>query len=1141
MKIKYGFFCGAICALSSLFAQSEKVMLFEAEDFQFAGDWNMAHFSRQDGLFTTQSNSEPMTFFELSQAGLYHVWVSSVDNAETAQGTRLLNVFLDSQKLPKEAGKHGKDGVYWENVGSMQLSKGVHKLSIKRKTQFVRCDALLITSDENFNPNSEINNSESRNKFTPKPYKIPYELVSTYPKYPALKGFQGAKNISISNNDIKIFYTEKKSENGEKYFERSVQICKNGKWINVAPFSEEYLLLIKNKNPKFKDTNYFAAWDGTNAKNRIMFNGDEIFIQANPANPYIAGDAELLMPKSITKISEKSLKIIYNNSVSATLTLSDSGQIAKFDVKGNISEESYYSFAFLGFNGVKTDAVEFTLLPAIYQGKRLMSEPKMVTTTMTSQPLAALQTTEGGITITSGVMANPSKLPFEWAYPGNAKFGFSLSNCEGAPQVAVFYPILGGENSFKKAGEELEASWYLASISGDWQDFLTEANTKIFAASTLRESLKTSFSDTICNIANYMSNERFSGWDKIHKGRWNIESKSLVTHSAPLAELEIALLKNDEDYYKRIALPTIEFMLSRPGSHFSIYTPDNLYTKNPATLKIGAKEGDMYANLDFLLNNKNEWLKKFYLDENSKLIIRNPEFEWQSLLGYYIINPSPELLDTIKKKCDAWLSKNFDNLKNKELNLSVFVNVSNYPYWWYLPEMYKATGDKKYLEYARKGAFYTLSCLWNFPTPPEGNVVINKDNKVFSVHQIWWYGEKNFRMGHKENKFVLDALKEAKDIVKVPYFSRTIQAQKTVDAMSVSRIGVGIEQYSTYTSGDANQNNIIMPSWSAEMLKTYQHTKDDTIMKFSRHAIIGRFANFVGYYIKDFSDIMLDPLYPYTGPDITSFYYHHAPCQFAQSFDYLMAQLEVASADKINFPYVRQKGYVWFTDRIFGLEGEIFGDKNCRLNLDESAVKLNTTKASFITARSQNSIWVIILNDSAIEREIEVEFNPTSKSMKGADTNAEVVLYNSSGNPANQKFSFFGDKKIKVAAQDLIAFKIPASTENRAEKSLKAISAEGHQVIKEFHKDFGDLHLFRIRSPFGKDSIYIVLSKGQNQKKAVLEAKISLDSAVVKLSKNAFPFEISAYPIPAETPIEIEVSLRQDGKELLSPQKVILK
>lgn len=138
------------------------------------------------------------------------------------------------------------------------------------------------------------------------------------------------------------------------------------------------------------------------------------------------------------------------------------------------------------------------------------------------------------------------------------------------------------------------------------------------------------------------------------------------------------------------------------------------------------------------------------------------------------------------------------------------------------------------------------------------------------------------------------------------------------------------------------------------MLKVYQLTGRDVLMKFSRHSIIGRYSNFLGYYVNGFTDIMHDSRYPYMGPDITSFYYHHAPCHFAQTADYLFTQIEVATSDNITFPYVRQQGYVWFTDRIFGKSGgKVFSDNDCRPILDKRAVRPDSPKVSTLMARSK--------------------------------------------------------------------------------------------------------------------------------------------------------------------------------------------
>ncbi len=1131
----------ALCAFALLAypsARAAETFLIECEDFQFLSGWTTMHLGREWGLFSLTDDATPLTVFETKEGGAYSIWTSAADNAETAQGTRLYSVIVDGTTMPEAAGKHGHNGLYWEKVGEANLAAGAHTIAIKRLTQYVRADAVLVTNDPSYDPNKALKNSAERKKITVAPVEVPYETLSSYASPSPLKEIKNPKKFGIQNRDIRILYTEMKDASGTSYYVRSAELPKDGKWVKLPDFKDEYLLLLSARDPKFKDSSYFVAWSGTQAKIRVDFKGNELILPASPSNPYAVENAEVMRPKKVEKVSERALKLDYGNGISALISLGESGPCARMEVKAQIQDDAYYSLAFVGFNPLDKEAVDATLLPAIYQGKRLMNEPKMVGTNMTSQPLSALQTTHGDMKITNALIADPKLLPFEWSRPGSAVMGFSISNNDGKPQAAVFYPILGGRNSKKAAGEPLEASWNIASFAGDWTQVLTYANENIFEGSTFRESYDVSFSDAVANIAEYLKNERFSGWSRTHKGRWNIEDKSLVTHAVPLSEIEVALLTNDEEYYKNIALPTIEFTLSR-NVHFSIYPAGNAYSQDPAVLRYASKGMDYYAGLDALLGKKNTWLKELYLDQNGNPRFRNAPDAWNEMLGYYFTNPSAELLEKIKAQCDAWLVRAFDKMNDKEVNLSAFVNVSHYPYWWYLPDMYEATKDKKYLDYARQGAFYTLSTLWNFPTPPKGEITINKDNLVTSPGYIWWYGENRVRMGSEEDLFVFNLPRKSEKDSHLRYSSNAIQLEKKIpDAMKVSRIGVGIEQYSTYLSLSHNYSNIVMPSWSGEMLRTFRHSGDDILMKYSRHAIIGRYSNFIGYYVLDFTDIMHASDYPYTGPDITSFYYHHAPCHFEQSYDYLMAQFEIAAGGNIDFPFVRQQGYVWFTDRVYGRTGKFFTDENCRLMLDKRAAIADTAKASVVLARAPEAVWVGLLNDSEAEREIEIEFDPTSRAMEGVDVNAEVLAYSGDGKAMNEKFGFFGKKKVKLGSQKMAAFRIPATADVRPSAELPALPAGSHILKKAIGGNWGDLHIFRIRGPFGKDSVYAFVTGGVEKKDAKIRMSLNGKQTITKAS---FPYEISVYPLSPEEDFTVQISLFENGAENAKTETLTLK
>ena len=1132
-----------IALLSAAFAVGafSQTLLIESEDFQFPCDWSTTVQSKMKVLSSGTSKSSPKAVFAVKKAGSYNVWASVMDFPKDRPGTRICKIAVDGKTLPIPAGKHGQDGFKWENVGKVDLEVGEHLLTIVKMADYCRNDAVLLTMDDKFDPNA---GEFPRNKFKQKLRAVECTYKDEFPRQKPLTEISSPKKFSVQNADIKITFTEKRDENGDTAYERSAEVLgKDGKWVDLPPFSDEcYFMLYANKI-KLSDSTYFPSWRGGQlAKAKIQINGKDVDIDLSPTNPYTIAEGELLRITSVKQKGTRALELKFSNGAKGILELPKNGQYARMDISYDAEDEGYYSFGILANNRVSDKDVKSSFLPTIYQNKRLMREPKMVTTVIVSQPLSILGSMQNGMEITSGVAANPNLLPFEWSRHGASRYGFSLANPDAIPQTALFQPILGGVDSYKKADETLVASFYLLNVAGDWRDAFELANERIFAGSAMREPYDTSFSDAVNNIALYLKDGVHSGWSAMHKARWNIEGYDLATTASPMAEIEAALLMDDEEYYKNYALPTIEYTLSRKSSHFAIAPETNEgYGKKLYELSVPSKMWtcDYYAGLNALTGSKNPWLVKDFVKNPdgtfrfSNKISYGRIPKWSYLLGCYLASPTPELLEEIKKEADIWLENFFNASSKYEPNLVSFINSGLYPYWWYLPDLYELTGDKKYLDYADKGAFYSLSSLWNWPTPPEGDVVINKGGMARGVSTMWWKGRERHRVGYENQASARKLLSEA-GVKKIEPF---LLPEKTVPAMKVSRIGIGIEQHSTYIG---SCSNILMPGWAAEMLRVYKHNDRDILMKFSRHTIIGRYANFLGYYIQDFTDVQHDPDYPVVGPDSTSFYYHHAPCHFAQSVDYLVSQLEVATKDKIKFPYMRQQGYVWFTDRIFGLPGEVFGEKGCRPLISKTAVRPDTPKVSTFFARGKNSVWVILLNDSASPLETSLVFDQSDKMFCGVADNADIEVFDSDGNKLAQTLKFFGDKKVKIPAQKVLALRIPAA-EKDVFPQAAPLSDGGHVKIENFADGWGDLHAFRIRSPFGKDSLFVILTGAYGKENAKIKLSFGGTRAGTEITRAEYPFEISVYPVSMDEDLTFSVSVYEGNKLVKKSEEIVIK
>ncbi len=1126
----------ALCVLGLSNLANAQTYLIEAEDFQFYGDWQKTYIKGERGLHSRSSRVPVTTVINLKQAGEYTVWASTNDYSKNAPKSRTYYVYIDGVKIPKKAGIHGKDGLAWENLGTIKLESGEHLMMLQPISNYIRTDAVLLTLDPSFNPETSL---AERKKYILKPVNIKCEINQFFPETPILGEVKGGKKFEIKNQDIKIIYTEKKDIKGSVSFERSAEVFKNNAWVKLPAFADEHLFVTYAENASVSDGGYTAAWTKSASKAIATVAGKKIQIPIAPTNPYELGDVNILTVSKVSVADSKTFNLTFSDGSLGKLSLQDKGTFARFDVTYQTPKKGFYSLGMKACYETSRESVEASFLPTIYQGKRLMKEPRLVTTNITSQPVslitANIADAKNKILVTYGVAANPEFLPFIWNDPST--YGLTLASPKNLVQPALFQPVLGNANSQKNEGDELKVSWYLYSSLDTWQDAFEALNSRIYAANYFREAFETSFSDAIANIATYMKNEFHSGWSPKHKARWNIEGKDLATTSAPLAEISVAMLTNDEEYYKRIALPTIEFTLTRKCWHFTTISDSNEgYGKKnyEMTVPNGSLKADYYASLDTLTGKLNPWLYEFTKDEKGALRLHEGRVPtWASLLGYQIANPSANLMEEIKRQADAWMQDVENKKYSFEPDFVAFINSGLYPYWWYMPELYLQTKDKKYLNFAKTGAFYTLTSIWNFPTPPEGDVIINKDNFARGVNTEWWRGSERFRVGYEPSKSVITMLNKIDSKLTKGSF---LIAEKSVDARKISRVGMSIEQHSTYAGASSN---ILMPSWSAEMLKVASLTDNEMLLKFSRHSIIGRYANFLGYYFRDFTDVQHDEMYPYNGPDITSFYYHHAPCHFLQSMDYLMTQVEVASKNNIQFPYVREQGYVWFTDRVFAQPGKVFFDEKCRPMLDKAALRTSSPKLSTLMARGKNSIWAIILNDSLNPIETKVEFDSSAKSLQGAKYSEDIELFAADAVKSSQTFTFFGEKNIKIPAMSLVAMRIPAEDFN-PEIAAKPLTSNAHIALKNVAEGWGDVHAFRIRSPFGKDSIYALATGGFEKQNSKIKVSIT-SMGKTEIVRDYFPYEVSMYPISMDSDLEFTISIIENGKEVYRSEKLTLK
>jgi hypothetical protein len=253
---------------------------------------------------------------------------------------------------------------------------------------------------------------------------------------------------------------------------------------------------------------------------------------------------------------------------------------------------------------------------------------------------------------------------------------------------------LGFEDSHFEVGQHVVMCCRVLVHAGDWKAAQQYAMRNIFDVSDYRKPVAASLSQAYLNMVDLMRSKQ-GGWSNKLMAFYNIESPATVTHASPLGIVEAALLTQDEAFFKERALPTIAYTLSRPSAHFAAKVPKDMHVyvnEQRITLTVPSQfYGAAYwQGLHDMLGRRNEWLDKMIFGKgivqyaNSYSTIP----KWSELLANYREHPDAQLLTQIKKEADQFLADEVYAHRTDSQNIRRFYNISFYPYWWDLQDLY---------------------------------------------------------------------------------------------------------------------------------------------------------------------------------------------------------------------------------------------------------------------------------------------------------------------------------------------------------------------------------------------------------------------------------------------------------------------
>ncbi len=1072
----------------------------EAEQFQFPGDWVVAspeHASDGKCLLSGSGSLPAVTAIKIQNPGRYFLWARAMDFVNDKPGTRKFTIAVGGQKSPEVFGDSGKDGFTWEAGGSFMLNTGLVALAIQPLTSFARADALILTTDPDFKPDRVLGSGGRYQRM--QPHKLSTGKIAD-PFTPIDISEIGSQPLAVLQNDL-VRYEFVPAMRGGKATIIPVIRCKTkAGWKKMAidAGSEFYSVIAAPTYAVFDNSTFYPKWKGgreNELATTVEISGVEIkTAQAGNGAIWNAGQINRFLPKAVHQGDGRirlDFYLLAAGVFSAEWSLGAGDRAARVMLTFTPAKEGQYSLGYHLFLQRQLAQVKEILLPMLWQRHRLPERPQTLLDPLTPTPLALAEVSEGGESDVFGVIGDPKLIPFAWPNPARPHFGLNIRDVAGAVQPSIYGPVPGTPAAKRTAGVPVSFSFLVLAQPGDWYSGYQSVVQDVFGLSDYRSNVAVSLTEAALNMIDLVKDDQAGGWWERAKAFYQIESKNGSTHSMPMTLLSLYRLTGDEEIYRRRALPTMEYMLSRESAHFSPLPHDTgRYDAGGMNGPVRMFGTDAYGGIWQLTQKRTPAFKNIAFPD--KGVRSAGGFSHEQLFDEWLANY--ELTgDTaaLKQACDLadkYLAEKINQPPDKEIGPEPFYFISFVPDWEGMLRLYEATHQQRYLEAAAFGARQLMAGIWTQPLIPAGEITIHPGGEFAGDHLPSWRGPQQYRLGTP---------RQANDT-----------PERKIPAWVVSNAGLGFEQPSTFKGRDTGRQ-IYQMYWAPLFLRLAELTGDKMFETYARNATLGRWGNYPGYYATGFTDLPLNPRYPWAGPDVTDIYYHHIPVHLTWTIDYLVAEASLRSGGKIQFPSLRQFGYAYFDTRVYGSEpGKVYDFQNAWLWFKRGLVEISNPQINYLTAHTKNQFFAILMNESSSEERMKVRL--ASKVLNYDKANAKAVTLIAEGKLTATLPLTDETVEIVLPSRGLVVLRLDGvKNEVPTHRILPEAKPSQYPSVADLDTDTGiKVKAAAIQATSGSWDAYVWCAASPNQvSQATLHYKVN--GSWQQLEAGEYPFEFS--------------------------------
>ena len=796
------------------------------------------------------------------------------------------------------------------------------------------------------------------------------------------------------------------------------------------------------------------------------------------------------------------------------------------------SKNGWYSIGFVGLTEVKPEKIDFLYQPLNWMMRRFPIQP-CLTEESYCTTAATFLNMDG---FTEGIAPDPKMIPYRfalstfWGKKGNSLFGLALRNNNGMAKPMLFAPLLGGMNSFLESQQTFTFTSKYILTPGNWIAGTEYILQNIFNYKNERSNATLSLNQTLENMINFAMDDRYSGWINEYKGfDYSMDAVGTVKVVSALHALGIALTMGNIEVYKRRALPMIEYVMSREKYLFSIEDKEN--NQNPSHLLKGpCVEIAELIGLYEMTGEKSAAFRKeaervFGKTRHLNLLTPSGGGSWTDYMAKYRMTKKAEDLDKAKEGALAYIKEyvntypsEFRSPSGQFLFYTDFIsNIFD------LFELWQITNDKTFLDASHIGARELLLWSRSNPMAPDSIITVNKGSVVEGIFP-------GKRCKPNSYEFTISDMS-------------TQIAEQKIPAWRTSLVGLTPEASATYPYGP-----IMLTNYAPWLLRLAEATGDKVLADVAYNAVIGRYANFPGYYYTSLhTNVYQVPDYPmhnYKDIKYNAVFYNHVWSHIALINDFLVSDAYYRSKGKVAFPSIYAPGYAFLSNKVYGHKaGTIFDNENIYLWMPHQALQSCNVAFNHLFGVGTDALYLVLMNTSTRSEQTDIQLN---QDIIGFDTDKQynTIIYDSNGNTQNGKMQN-GKIIITVPAYGLSVVKIKDLVANiplfhKYESSKNSFTNNNYVRNENENELLGTITgmLINFTPDFSDAYIYSDVTE-KTTKKAIVKYKIG-DENWETVEDSRYPFEFSIHLPDPKQKLQLKWASEDYTGKIVESKEMIL-